>query len=62
MEEKMVLEKGEKEVKREAWEIEAESGLLTEGGRRRARAEAARRAREEEERREEGVKIGRAHV
>ncbi|KAH8822848.1 hypothetical protein DL96DRAFT_320010 [Flagelloscypha sp. PMI_526] len=33
-----------KEVVKEAWEIEAEQGLLTEGGRRRARAEAARKA------------------
>ena len=32
---------GKKEVQREAWEIEAEQGLLTEGGRRRARAAAA---------------------
>jgi Leucine-rich repeat (LRR) protein len=31
---------------KEAWELEAASGLLTEGGRRRARAEAARRTRE----------------
>ncbi|PPQ88886.1 hypothetical protein CVT25_009121 [Psilocybe cyanescens] len=30
-----------KEVVKEAWEIEAEQGLLTEGGRRRARAAAA---------------------
>ncbi|KAF9546309.1 L domain-like protein [Agrocybe pediades] len=30
-----------KEVVKEAWEIEAEQGLLTEGGRRRARAQAA---------------------
>ncbi|KAF5389029.1 hypothetical protein D9757_005019 [Collybiopsis confluens] len=30
-----------KELKKEAWEIEAEQGLLTEGGRRRARAAAA---------------------
>ncbi|KAJ3516583.1 hypothetical protein NMY22_g14174 [Coprinellus aureogranulatus] len=37
-----------KEVQKEAWEIEAEQGLLTEGGKRRARAAAA--AREEEER------------
>lgn len=47
--EKVVLEKGKVVPEKEAWEIEAESGLLTEGGRRRARAEAARRAREEEE-------------
>jgi Leucine-rich repeat (LRR) protein len=37
-----------KEAVKEAWEIEAEQGLLTEGGKRRARAAAA--AREEEER------------
>ncbi|KIK66712.1 hypothetical protein GYMLUDRAFT_192683 [Collybiopsis luxurians FD-317 M1] len=30
-----------KEVLKEAWEIEAEQGLLTEGGKRRARAQAA---------------------
>ncbi|KAJ3508185.1 hypothetical protein NLJ89_g5892 [Agrocybe chaxingu] len=30
-----------KEVQKEAWEIEAEQGLLTEGGKRRARAAAA---------------------
>ncbi|KAH9483257.1 hypothetical protein JR316_0005361 [Psilocybe cubensis] len=33
-----------KEVVKEAWEIEAEQGLLTEGGRRRARAAAAAQA------------------
>lgn len=31
---------------KEQWELDAEAGLLTEGGRRRARAEAARRERE----------------
>lgn len=35
-----------KEVQKEAWEIEAEQGLLTEGGRRRARAAAAAAATE----------------
>ncbi|KAF5321653.1 hypothetical protein D9619_001255 [Psilocybe cf. subviscida] len=35
-----------KEVVKEAWEIEAEQGLLTEGGRRRARAAAAAAAEE----------------
>ncbi|KZV66330.1 hypothetical protein PENSPDRAFT_585458 [Peniophora sp. CONT] len=41
-----------KEVVKEQWEIEAEQGLLTEGGRRRARALAAQREKEEAERRE----------
>ena len=36
-----------KEVVKEAWEIEAEQGLLTEGGRRRARAAAAAAAKEQ---------------
>ncbi|CAO1616470.1 unnamed protein product [Parajaminaea phylloscopi] len=36
-----------KAIVKESWELQAEAGLLTEGGRRRARAEAARREREE---------------
>lgn len=39
----------QKAVEKEAWEIEMESGLATEGARRRARIEAARRASEMEE-------------
>lgn len=35
-----------KQPAKEAWETQADAGLLTEGGRRRARAEAARRERE----------------
>ena len=37
-----------KAVEKEAWEIEAELGLLTEGGRRRARAQAAMMTRNDE--------------
>jgi len=36
-----------REIVKEAWEIEAEQGLLTEGGRRRARAAAAAKSQEQ---------------
>ncbi|KAF6743555.1 leucine-rich repeat-containing protein 40 [Ephemerocybe angulata] len=39
-----------KEVEKEAWEIEAEQGLLTEGGKRRARANDAARGADEQSR------------
>ncbi|SGZ02131.1 BQ5605_C033g11189 [Microbotryum silenes-dioicae] len=45
-------------VVKEQWEIDAENGLLTEGGRRRARIEAMRRAKEEEEMRKEVERRG----
>lgn len=46
-----------KEVVKEAWEIEAEQGLLTEGGKRRARAAAAAAA-AKEPKAQSGVGIG----